>query len=82
MTLINEARLKAGKSTIGFWNPALYKMGKECPGCFNKIASGNNKCSEGQCCEYGFYVAPDGANAVTGFGSLNVEKTIEYMLKL
>ncbi len=43
MTLINEARFNVGKSSIGFWNPALYTMFEECPQCFNKIASGNNR---------------------------------------
>lgn len=85
LTLINEARLKAGKSLIGFFNPALYKMANECPECFNKISSGNNHCSEGQCCPDGFgyeVSATQPFNSVTGLGSFNVAKMIEYMVKL
>jgi|JI10StandDraft_1071094.scaffolds.fasta_scaffold927969_2 hypothetical protein len=37
MTLINDARLNAGKSPIGFWNPALYHMQQNCPQCFNTV---------------------------------------------
>ena len=82
MTLINEARFNAGKTQIGFWNPALYKMFEECPQCFNKVPYGNNKCTEGQCCQYGYTVASEGTNAVTGLGTLNVQNVIDYMVKL
>ncbi len=52
MTLINEARFLAGKTQIGFFNPALYTMYEECPQCFNRIASGNNRKSKPifECC--------------------------------
>jgi len=85
MTLINEARFNVGKSSIGFWNPALYTMFAECPNCFNKIASGNNRCTIDQCCEHGYYVAEGVTgvtNAVTGLGTLNVQNVINYMVKL
>ena len=83
MTLINEGRLKAGKSPIGFWNPALYEMNEKCPQCFNRVKSGNNKCTHGDCCEYGYYVPSDGSfNAVTGLGTLNVKEAIKFMVSL
>jgi tripeptidyl-peptidase-1 len=82
MTLINEARFNAGKPQIGFWNPALYKMFADCPTCFNKVPYGNNKCTEGNCCEYGYTVASSGTNAVTGLGTLNVQNAINYMVSL
>ncbi len=43
VSLINEARFLAGKSAVGFWNPALYTMFAECPQCFFRIASGDNR---------------------------------------
>lgn len=83
MTLINDARLNAGKAPIGFWNPVLYKMAKECPKCFNKVTSGNNRCTEGTCCEYGYYVPSDGSlNAVTGWGTPNVGEMLKFSLAL
>jgi tripeptidyl-peptidase-1 len=38
LTRINEERLKAGKSTVGFVNPTLYAN----PGAFHDITTGSN----------------------------------------
>jgi len=38
LTRINDERLKAGKSTVGFVNPTLYAN----PGAFHDITVGNN----------------------------------------
>jgi tripeptidyl-peptidase-1 len=39
ITLINEQRIKAGKSVVGFINPTIYAN----PGAFNDIISGGNE---------------------------------------
>jgi tripeptidyl-peptidase I len=38
LNLINENRLAAGKSTVGFVNPALYAN----PGVLNDVTTGSN----------------------------------------
>ncbi|KAJ5087399.1 hypothetical protein N7456_011015 [Penicillium angulare] len=60
LTLINEERLAAGKSTVGFVNPTLY----ENPDAFFDITKGNNS----GCGTPGFYAA-EGWDPVTGLGS-------------
>jgi len=47
ITLINEQRLAAGKSTVGFINPVLYAN----PSALNDITVGNNT----DCTEFGFF---------------------------
>lgn len=62
LTLINEARLEAGKSTLGFIHPVLYQH----PEIFNDIVSGSNP----GCGSPGFPAAK-GWDPVTGLGSPN-----------
>jgi len=70
VSLVNAARLKIGRSTLGFLNPALYAYN----GSFaNDITSGDNKCTTIQCCTQGFYTAK-GWDPVTGFGSVDFTK--------
>jgi len=73
LSLINDARISAGKSSLGFVNPALYSLASS-KGLFNDVTCGLNNCCAGQppttCCPYGFY-AGIGWDATTGFGSLN-----------
>ena len=72
VSLINSARLDAGKPALGWLNPKIYALN----GSFaNDVTSGNNKCtrSASLCCYQGFYAAP-GWDPVTGFGSVNFEK--------
>jgi tripeptidyl-peptidase I len=59
LTLINEARLAAGKATLGFINPTLYSN----PQVFNDITSGN---SVG--CNTDGFPAAVGWDAATGLG--------------
>lgn len=60
LTLINAARLNAGKSAIGFVNPVLY----EYPWVLNDITEGGNQ----GCGTAGFSSAP-GWDPVTGLGT-------------
>ncbi|UKZ74649.1 hypothetical protein TrVFT333_002319 [Trichoderma virens FT-333] len=68
LTLINEKRIAAGKSTLGFVNPALYQH----PEAFNDVTEGNNNgCSSpDQTTLWGFPAAA-GWDPVTGLGSPN-----------
>jgi len=70
VTLINANRIMAGKSTLGFLNPALYQLDAS---AFHDITSGENNCAAGQpgqatCCKYGF-TATSGWDPLTGLGS-------------
>jgi tripeptidyl-peptidase-1 len=60
VALLNEQRLAAGKSTLGYLNPLLYKN----PGAFTDITSGSNP----GCGTKGFPAAK-GWDPVTGLGS-------------
>jgi tripeptidyl-peptidase-1 len=63
--LLNDLRLQAGKSTLGWVNPFFYQN----PTMFNDIVSGNNGAG-GNCGEKGFE-AIKGWDAVTGLGTPN-----------
>ncbi|TKA24573.1 hypothetical protein B0A54_17540 [Friedmanniomyces endolithicus] len=69
LTLINQARLDRGKSSIGFINPVIYAH----PEILNDITEGGNQ----GCGTPGFESAP-GWDPVTGLGTPNYPK----MLKL
>ncbi|KAK0256450.1 hypothetical protein B0A54_04706 [Friedmanniomyces endolithicus] len=69
LTLINQARLDKGKSSIGFINPVIYAH----PEILNDITEGGNQ----GCGTPGFESAP-GWDPVTGLGTPNYPK----MLKL
>lgn len=67
LALLNDLRLQAGKSTLGWVNPFFYQNAA----MFNDITSGNNGAG-GSCGEKGFE-AIKGWDAVTGLGSPNYE---------
>eukprot|EP01041_Mallomonas_annulata_P009123 gene9123-18895_t len=72
VSLVNAGRLKAGKSALGWINPAIYKYN----GSFaNDITSGNNfnSRSASVACNQGF-VSSTGWDPVTGFGSVDYVK--------
>ncbi|KAJ5645872.1 hypothetical protein N7490_002244 [Penicillium lividum] len=71
LTRINEERLAAGKSTVGFVNPTLYAN----PGAFFDITSGNNS----GCGTPGFYAA-EGWDPVTGLGSPNYPALLKVFM--
>jgi tripeptidyl-peptidase-1 len=74
--LLNEARVKAGKSKMGFINPFLY--GLEGTGAFTDITTGKN--NEGGCLRTG-YSATKGWDAVTGLGTPEYGALLEEAMK-
>ena len=82
-SLINAARLGAGKSSLGWINPVLYRGHQYYT---NDIVSGKNNCpassfSSAQCCKQGFS-AKVGWDPVTGLGSINFTPFMDLMLNL
>ena len=73
INLINEERLYAGKSPVGFVNPVLYAN----PSAFNDIKVGNNS----GCGTSGFN-ASQGWDPATGLGTPNYPKLLEVFMKL
>jgi tripeptidyl-peptidase-1 len=89
VSLLNSARVQAGKPVLGFLNPLLYKIAAEVPQAFNDVVVGNNRCSAyvndptstyGSCCEVG-YSAGIGWDAMTGLGTPNFGILVEEVLK-
>ena len=83
ISLVNAARLRAGRSSVGWIHPILYASYKE----FTKdITSGNNSCVSGfyapyTCCPQGFSAAP-GWDPVTGLGVLNFKQFKTFMMNI
>ena len=81
VSLVNAARLKAGRPTLGFLNTAIYAYN----GSFaNVVTSGNNKCTQAVniiCCSQGFYAA-SGWDPTTGFGSVDFAKFYSLMMAI
>ncbi|KAH9213779.1 peptidase S8/S53 domain-containing protein [Leptodontidium sp. 2 PMI_412] len=73
LTLINEARLNAGKKPVGFVNPVVYAH----PEVMNDITQGSNP----GCGTNGFN-ATLGWDPVTGLGSPNFEKMLKLYMSL
>ena len=70
VSLVNAARLAAGKSSLGWMNKALYRSYQFYT---NDITGGKNNCAGGgvtSCCAEGFNAAV-GWDPATGLGSLN-----------
>ncbi|KAG6375597.1 peptidase S8/S53 domain-containing protein [Boletus reticuloceps] len=74
-TMINDARLAVGKSTIGFINPTIYSSAFA--GAFNDITSGDNPG-----CGTNGYNATPGWDPVTGLGTPNFPKLLAAWLAL
>lgn len=78
VSLVNSARLAAGKSPLGFLNTAIYQNG----GIFNDVTQGENNCAASKiCCTQGFY-ATAGWDPLTGFGSVDYKKFYDVFYKL
>ncbi|KAI5480340.1 hypothetical protein MNV49_000915 [Pseudohyphozyma bogoriensis] len=75
ISLINDARLAAGKSALGYVNPTLYST--SIAATFNDITSGSNP----GCGTNGFS-AVAGWDPVTGLGTFNFGKVLPYFLAL
>ena len=73
ITLINNARLNAGKAPVGFINPVLYKN----PGALNDITMGGN-----QGCGTPGFMATTGWDPVTGLGTPNYPKLLDVFMDL
>ncbi|KAI9700937.1 MAG: hypothetical protein M1820_006582 [Bogoriella megaspora] len=75
VNLINEERIAAGKKPVGFINPALYSN----PGMLNDVTTGNNlACANNT---VGFSAGP-GWDPVTGLGTPNYPKMLQYFMSL
>jgi len=81
ISLINSARQNAGKAPVGFVNPAIYVAASKSANNFQDITSGNNKCTEACCSNFGF-LAARGWDATTGVGTTNVGNLLTYFLSL
>lgn len=74
VALINDARIKANKSSIGFINPALYAN----PQLFNDITNGSNPG-----CNYAGFNATEGWDAVTGMSChIAIHYIKEFMINI
>ena len=72
VSLLNEARLKAGKPPMGFLNPFLYQH----PEAFTDVTLGSNKVDhDGQALPYGFNCSK-GWDPVTGLGTPRFDKLL------
>ncbi len=71
--MLNDARIAARKSPMGFLNPFIY----ENPSVFTDITSGNNP----GCGTPGFQAA-SGWDPITGYGTPNYSKMLSAALAL
>ncbi|KAG6827607.1 hypothetical protein H0H92_011146 [Tricholoma furcatifolium] len=75
ITMVNDARIAAGKGPLGFINPTIYSSSFRA--AFNDITSGGN-----QGCGTPGFTATDGWDPVTGLGTPNFEKLLPLFLSL
>ncbi|CZR62185.1 related to Tripeptidyl-peptidase sed1 [Phialocephala subalpina] len=73
VNLINEKRFAAGKSTVGFINPTLYKN----PQAFTDITTGSNPG-----CNTNGFNATKGWDPVTGIGTPKFSKLLDVFMDL
>lgn len=80
-TLINEERLAAGKTPIGFVNPVLYQH----PEMFNDILVGSQPLGGPHnwgCSNNGGFHCQEGWDPVTGMGTPNYKKMLEVFMSI
>merc|ERR1711862_1011049 len=75
VSLLNEARLKAGKPAMGYLNPFLYQN----PDAFRDVTVGTNAIGRGPTSAYGYLCAP-GWDPATGLGTPNFERLLSLAL--
>jgi tripeptidyl-peptidase-1 len=88
VSLLNAARIEAGKSPMGFLNPLLYKIAQGTPEAFNDVVVGNDRCGEynpgpdgpASCCDVGFSAAI-GWDPLGGLGTPNFPVLLSQVLK-
>lgn len=73
IALLNDARIAAGKSPMGFLNPFIYQN----QAVFNDVTSGNNPG-----CDTDGFQASAGWDPITGMGTPNYTKMVEAALAL
>ena len=88
VALLNHHQLSRSppRPRVGLVAPLLYAMYSSDKTIFNDITEGNNWCTESECCptkpgggsEYG-YEATEGYDPVTGLGTPNVGKMMEWL---
>jgi subtilase family serine protease len=84
--LLNDYQMSQGKPLVGLATPLFYLMYSSDPSTFNDIMSGNNWCTEANCCpvredggsNYGF-VGSCGYDPVTGLGTPNIEQMKRWL---
>lgn len=89
ISLLNDARLREGRSPLGFLNPLLYRMAKERPQAFNDVTVGTNKDGDLEApgspypsfCPHGFAARP-GYDPATGLGTPNFGEFLDYVMSL
>jgi tripeptidyl-peptidase-1 len=82
LSLINDARIQAGKSSLGLVTQALYQLGGSSNTIFRDVTSGeNNCCASTVCCKYGFFAAV-GWDPTTGFGSVDASALLSALLNV
>jgi subtilase family serine protease len=82
ITIINNHQWSKNRSIVGFVNPLLYDIFKNCDDCFQDITRGVNWCTEQLCCdnhrEFGFQ-ATKGYDPVSGLGTFNIRKILNHL---
>lgn len=83
VTLWNDMRLNAGKSSLGFLNPLFYFLAETYPDAFNDVIAGNNAAPRhgNSPCNDSFS-ASAGWDAVSGVGTPNFSFIIEFIANL
>jgi len=81
VSLLNEARLNAGKNPLGFLNPTLYSLYASNPSAFHDIIGGDNRCTIEVCCKYGFG-AVEGWDAASGLGTADYQVLLNLVMAL
>jgi subtilase family serine protease len=77
-SLLNDISISKRGTPLGFGAPLLYKIYESDKSAFNDITTGNNKCTESCCDQYG-YNAARGWDPATGLGTPNFAKLVEYV---
>ena len=80
ISLVNSARIRRGKPTLGWINPTLYTKANH---LLRDVTVGENKClrATDTCCAEGFSSTP-GWDPVTGWGTIDFEKFKTFFVDL
>lgn len=86
LSVLNSARLAAGKSTLGWVNPFLYKAAAASAVAFHDVVEGNNACGPGCAGCAGQYTctgfnATKGWDPMTGVGTPNYKELVKIAVE-